>query len=437
MIKKLFVVVCLVMLVGGCLGKKTTVEAPQPFVANDLSAEVKSGQLVQTLDNFLILFDASGSMSSSFQGKKKILIANEIADRLNKTIPEMDITGGMRTFGQSISPFGEQSQMIYGMAKYQDQALDMAIKSVTRSGGNSPLELALGLGTADLKKAKGSMAVIVISDGMEMNYAPAAAAEKMKAEYGDRICIYTILVGDNAFGNALLTKIADAGKCGFTTNAADIDDPAGMAGFVRKVFFDKDTDKDGVIDTLDKCPGTPQESKVDADGCPLDTDGDGVYDYLDKCPGTKLGVKVDAVGCSLDTDGDGATNDVDKCPTTPAGAKVNTSGCWILANVLFDTGRWSIKDVSYSSLDEAVKTLKENPGIKVEVQGHTDSVGSYKYNKRLSQNRANSVMKYFIKKGVDKSRLTATGYGPDKPVASNSSAEGRAKNRRVALQPVK
>src|ERR1700690_2755146 len=85
-----------------------------------------------------------------------------------------------------------------------------------------------------------------------------------------------------------------------------------------------DSDGDGVVDSLDKCPNTPAGVKVDAQGCPLDSDGDGVPDYLDKCPNTPAGVKVDAQGCPLDSDGDGVPDYLDKCPNTPAGT---ADGC--------------------------------------------------------------------------------------------------------------
>ena len=88
----------------------------------------------------------------------------------------------------------------------------------------------------------------------------------------------------------------------------------------------KDTDKDGVADKLDKCPGTPANVKVDNDGCPIDTDGDGIADYLDKCPDTPAGVKVDAKGCPLDEDGDGVPDYLDKSPNTPSGVKVDATG---------------------------------------------------------------------------------------------------------------
>jgi outer membrane protein OmpA-like peptidoglycan-associated protein len=101
--------------------------------------------------------------------------------------------------------------------------------------------------------------------------------------------------------------------------------PAGVA--VDKDGCPLDSDKDGVTDNLDKCPGTPAGVAVDKDGCPLDSDGDGVPDYLDKCPGTPAGVKVDKDGCPLDSDNDGVTDNLDKCPGTPAGVKVDKDGC--------------------------------------------------------------------------------------------------------------
>jgi len=88
-----------------------------------------------------------------------------------------------------------------------------------------------------------------------------------------------------------------------------------------------DSDGDGVVDGLDKCPNTPAGRKVDANGCELDSDGDGVVDGLDKCPNTPPGRKVNAQGCELDSDGDGVVDGIDKCPNTPPGRKVNAQGC--------------------------------------------------------------------------------------------------------------
>jgi len=91
----------------------------------------------------------------------------------------------------------------------------------------------------------------------------------------------------------------------------------------------RDSDNDGIADKYDKCPDTPIDVKVDANGCPVDTDGDGVADYLDKCPNTPTGVTVDAVGCPVDSDGDGVPDYLDKCPNTPTSVKVDAVGCAI------------------------------------------------------------------------------------------------------------
>lgn len=212
------------------------------------------------------------------------------------------------------------------------------------------------------------------------------------------------------------------------------DTPAGV-----KVDFKGcpvDTDKDGIADYLDKCPGTPDGIKVDSKGCPYDTDGDGVYDYLDKCPETPGGVAVNSDGCPLDTDRDGISDYLDKCPGTPEGAKVDDRGCWVLGELYFDFGKASIKSESYQELDEVVDILKENPDIKLEIQGHTDSKGSAQYNQTLSEKRAKSVEEYFISHGVKGSQLSYKGYGEEFPIASNETEEGRARNRRVELKPV-
>ena len=91
----------------------------------------------------------------------------------------------------------------------------------------------------------------------------------------------------------------------------------------------KDSDKDGIADKYDKCPGTPLNVKVDKNGCPIDTDGDGIADYIDQCPNTPTNVQVDAAGCPVDADGDGVPDYLDKCPNTPAAAygKVDANGC--------------------------------------------------------------------------------------------------------------
>lgn len=200
-----------------------------------------------------------------------------------------------------------------------------------------------------------------------------------------------------------------------------------------------DSDGDGVVDGLDKCPATPAGARVDGDGCELDGDGDGVVDRLDQCPTTPAGRKVNAQGCELDGDGDGVVDALDQCPTTPAGDKVDTKGCSlpkviVLHGVNFDNDMARLQPEAIAVLDQAVATLKANPGVRVEIGGHTDSRNSDWYNLGLGERRAKAVMQYFTAHGVDAGRLTVKSYGESMPIADNETEEGRMQNRRVELK---
>ncbi len=206
-----------------------------------------------------------------------------------------------------------------------------------------------------------------------------------------------------------------------------------------------DSDGDGVPDYLDKCPDTPAEgySTVDANGCPADSDGDGVPDYMDKCPDTPKEAYeyVDENGCPYDTDGDGVPDYMDECPKIPG--TVANKGCpevkkevrnlfqKALQGIQFETGKATIKKSSYALLNDIAKVMKENPTYMIEIQGHTDNTGSKKVNQELSEKRAEAVKTYLVGKGVNANRIKAVGYGDEKPVASNATAAGRNKNRRV------
>jgi OOP family OmpA-OmpF porin len=203
-----------------------------------------------------------------------------------------------------------------------------------------------------------------------------------------------------------------------------------------------DSDGDGVPDSADRCPGTARGAAVNPQGCELDDDNDGVVDRLDKCPGTAAGAKVDPQGCELDGDRDGVVDRLDKCPGSTPGARVDANGCEIpkvttLKGVTFATNSATLTAGSMAVLDETAATLAKNPDLKAEVAGHTDNRGAAARNRVLSQQRAESVMRYLVSKGVNAANLTARGYGPDQPVADNRTEQGRNANRRVELRVLK
>ena len=227
---------------------------------------------------------------------------------------------------------------------------------------------------------------------------------------------------------------------------------------------DVDNDKDGVLDAADKCPLVAEDidNFEDEDGCPeLDNDKDGVADSVDACinkPEDMDGFK-DEDGCpEPDNDLDGIPDSLDKCPSKPETfntfededgcpdekpivkvapkAKEISRSAMVLNGVNFMSGKAVLTSDSYTMLNEVVRSLQEWPETKIEVQGHTDSVGSESSNKRLSYKRARTVMDYFSAQGIDPSRLRAVGMGESRPVADNATAEGRSMNRRVELHRI-
>ena len=174
----------------------------------------------------------------------------------------------------------------------------------------------------------------------------------------------------------------------------------------------RDSDHDGVPDTMDQCPGTPAGVRVDTRGCPIDSDGDGVPDYLDKCPNTPLGVKVNPRGC----------------PVTPR-LKLPT------LHFAFDSSRLSAAD--RQALKKVVEELDKASDVQVLLVGYADSTGPAAYNLKLSRARAGRVRHYLVAHGLAADRLRTRGEGESHPVASNKTAAGRAQNRRVELHVIK
>ena len=204
-----------------------------------------------------------------------------------------------------------------------------------------------------------------------------------------------------------------------------------------------DADGDGVADKDDACPN--EAGLAALAGCP-DADGDGIADKDDACP-SEAGPAANK-GCPWpDTDGDSVLDKDDACPQV-AGTVAN-NGCPEVTEevqkqlndyartILFDTGKSSIKAESTSVMVDIIQILNEYPNAKFTVEGHTDSVGSAKLNQTLSESRANAVRDFLIDKGIGSDRLTAIGFGEDKPIATNNTRSGRTQNRRVEINLVK
>ncbi len=407
----------------------------------------------QKVDTFMVVMDASESMGNSFSGMKKIDIAKDVVARLNQTIPAITPESGLRTFGFGDCMSDQSHSLLYGLAKYSRASLDKALETVNCTGGNSPLAGGIDAASEDLKQAGKKKAVIFVTDGMDMENAPLVAAGEMKARYGEDLCIYSVQVGDSIEGADLLKKIADIGECGYAVRAEEIYGAEDMAGFAEDVFLAKimDSDGDGVGDASDICPGTPRGIQVNNYGCPPDTDRDGLIDHDEttryKTDPVNWDTDGDGLGDGeevnryktnpLNTDTDGGTaldgHEVLVALTNPLDAKddVKELLCKFL-NVNFEFDSDVVKFIYFEDIEKIVGFMKEFPDLILNIEGHTDNVGEVGYNLDLSLRRAINVASIISKKyGINQDRISGKGYGESKPIATNDTEEGRARNRRI------
>jgi outer membrane protein OmpA-like peptidoglycan-associated protein len=230
---------------------------------------------------------------------------------------------------------------------------------------------------------------------------------------------------------------------------------------------DPDNDQDGVPDYSDQARNEPEDHDgfQDQDGAPdPDNDGDGILDVNDKMPGTDAAIAAGILTMEdidgfqdedgvpdPDNDGDGVLDGEDKCPNEAetVNGYLDEDGCpdskpaievgqaIVLDGVNFESGRADLTTNSMRILDKAAVALTNNQEIEVEIRGYTDNTGSYQGNVRISQRRADTVREYMLKHGVAPYRMTTKGYGPEDPIAPNSTSDGRGRNRRIEFYRIK
>jgi outer membrane protein OmpA-like peptidoglycan-associated protein len=204
-----------------------------------------------------------------------------------------------------------------------------------------------------------------------------------------------------------------------------------------------DADYDGVGDDIDHCPNTDRSAAgmVDIYGCPVDSDFDGIPDYIDKCPHNAVGASVDSIGCPTDSDKDGVPDGLDDCPNTLYGVAVDKNGCIdigvidkpLVLYVDYSSGSHEVDPDTREKLKKLAALLNFVSDVKIEVNGYTDDIGTPLANRALSEKRARRVAEYLISYGVDAARIKVFGKGESDFIASNQTADGRAKNRRIEI----
>ncbi|HPC73603.1 MAG TPA: peptidoglycan-associated lipoprotein Pal [Syntrophales bacterium] len=226
---------------AGCAEKKA-------YAPVDVMPNVRAAGQVQCIDNFVVLFDRSDSMNAFYQpaGMSRLAFEKKTVSEMVDTIPpDIKLNGALRFFGAEKVGGDETTWLVLGRTSFNKAEFQAALeKNVKRGLGRTPIGRALAGAGGDLKGAVGKSAIILFSDFEEVegidDIRPKSVMEnvaKLKADYGDNLCIYPVQIGKDPVGKKLAEQIvADAG-CGFVENADNLTTPAAMAAYVQKVFF--------------------------------------------------------------------------------------------------------------------------------------------------------------------------------------------------------
>lgn len=371
-----FVGLFLISFLAGC-ATLSTQQPPDLTCSNqNTTSMLKSGEYQKKVDNFLVIQDASSSMGEkvdkSSANYSKLDLSKDLIMCLNNTLPDaFDVNAGLRGFG----PFYSKNGLVYGMTQYSQNEFGTAVSSIGSTGGVTPIANSLIYGANDLldtpglKDIPGKTAVILISDGVNtVGDDPVSAAGALKESYGNNICIYTILIGNDPKGRVTMQQIADASGCGFAVEGGDINNVQGMNKFVTDVFLAK---------APKKLPPPVVKKKAP----------------VMKKPVEKISITL---------------------------------------LIEFDFDKDVVRSQHHDDIKKIADTLRKYTGANAVLEGHADSIGTDSYNMDLSKRRAESVKKYLIENfNIDASRISTAWFGETKPATTNDTDSGRQRNRRV------
>lgn len=388
------------LLISGCASQP--ISTFETFHAQDLNGLLSSGQYVQKADNFFVINDSSLSMTEEYFGigypaqptPTKFSVEKEILNRINQTIPDLKLTSSIRSFGFGNCLSWGFTQLNQAPTSYSKSTFGSGIDVLACASGISPIASGIDGTGKDLSATAGNIAVLILSDGHYLGSDGVTAMQSLKQQYGDRLCVYSVWVGneEEKYGQTNLNQFSNIAGCGYGTTADRISSPDGMANFVKSIFLKA---------------GAPQIADVPQ--------------------------IASAPQCSdLDSDGDGVNDCDDLCPTTLPGVQVSIRGCWIV-DVKFDNNKDIIKPEYFPNLDNAAEAIKTHPDLVIEVQGHTSNTGTFKHNMDLSERRALAVKNYLVE-GTYSPNITSRGYGWTRPIDTNDTGQGQANNRRVQLE---
>ena len=353
----------------------------------DLNPQIKSGQLVQKTNNFVVLLDKSASMSASKKTEmeveplsetvgesSRLVLAKATTRNMIVTIPEIRLNAGLRTF------WSQETALIYGMKSLVKEDYIKSIKTIEHVKGMTPMGKAITAAGNDLRGAPGNSAIIIVSDFSDIpgvdDIRPATVMEaitKVNADYGDRLCVYAIQIGYTLNGKELAEQIVQNVEGGYAINADKLVTPAAMGAFVQRVV---------------------------AGDCMR-------YKQLAAQPTEKFVIVAEEPMVE------------EKIVAAVAEKKVIVLA---FEDVHFDFDKSTLTPKAKAILKRDIQVLKNNPNAKIRLAGYTSASGTEVYNQALSERRALAVEEYLISEGlVTRDRLSIIGYGEADPAMYEAS----------------
>lgn len=223
------------------------------FNAHPLSKEMWQPKV----NAFVMILDASSSMGEDYNGIEKFTLGRGILANFNQVMPDFPIKTELRSFGHRLDVSIDDTIALYGLRDYSRRGVADALTRIV-PGGPSPMEASLKSAGYDLRNTDGKIAMLIVSDGKDMEKGPLDAAYNLRMQFGDRLCIYTVLVGNDRSGESLMKSLSETTGCGQTVVADNIESESEMAGFVANVLLKKtdswifrdvkfDSDKDTLL----------------------------------------------------------------------------------------------------------------------------------------------------------------------------------------------
>jgi hypothetical protein len=377
---------------------------PSLFIPYNFKHDIQSQKCHPKIDHLMIVLDASISMTTPYLGREKFQTAIIALHQLNTSLSAMNIPTGLRIIGTGSCHFCNHSKKLFSISPFDPSRLTINHLKNIHPGGESPMNETIMAVKSDFGHRTGHLGLIMISDWENDPLIINEAIQNICTYYSNRISICNVFVGDQE--KIKIFSNQNSYSCVQWIPSRTLLSYHELKAFVQQFFLAPiyDEDQDGIKDPEDNCLNTPKGAWIDQKGCPIDSDSDGILDGLDLCP------------------------------KTLEGASVDTNGCWKLPVLYYQNNQFYMTRAQEKKLNVLTNVLKKHK-ICIEIQGYADASGTDQKNYDISLRRAQSVMAFFLSKGLRSYQMEVKAFGAVK--MDNKVSNENDTQRRVEFKVIK